>query len=331
MSELIERFASLLLSEPKGQIVACNLLYCHDAKVVEPSEVESIVKTSLHQFDADPPASCTELLGLLEIEWHAHRFHGPEAEVSDELCRTGFHHILRYEHFFDALDPKVRSATGIVARNPFTEVGAKQQAVTLNRLSGQPAGMFSSGKKLGHTTLWLTPDDLRPLTADRARDLLGLIHHGAGIALMRVSVASTIIRGLRARRPTFAAAGTHRRFRQRPDSYTPTGFGRAVDLQRHRTLPVGETVDGAMEVVTEPQGLHSLEIAWICLGCTKAHGEDQRVEKLIGMSPRAKPNYDEIFVQRLLGDKTLHNVEQDLHNLCTVSQGASKSEPAESK
>lgn len=308
--EAVGRFVTLLLSEPKGQIVACNLVHCDDAKVVEPTEIRAILQLALRQFAMDAPTTCTELLGLLEIEWQDFRFHGPETPAADPTHGVGLHHVIKYEYFFASLTPALRISEGVVSRNPFAIVGGMEQVRKLDALSSKAKFMFPDGAKLGYGALWLTPADLRPLNADRARDLLGLVHHGAGVPLMRVSLTPASVQRFRTHRPTFASAGTHRRFRQRPGIDTPQGFGRAVDLEKHRTAAVGEVVDGAMEIVAEPQDIYGLDISWSCLGCTQVHGEPE-----VG-PPAPTPNYDEIFVNRLLGDRTLDELRRDIEILC---------------
>lgn len=310
----VRDFVDLLLSDPAGQIVACNILHCCDEGLFAREKIEEILQLSLRQFANDTPESCLELLGLVEIEWQAYRFHGPAITLDgDKLPNGGLYHVVRYDYFLDMIDASHLNESGIVLKNPFDTVGGLLQVEALNRLSNSVDRPFVADAKLGGKTLWLTPSKMARFGADRLRDLLGLIQHGIGVPLVRIAISMASTHKILAYRPTFATAGTHRRFRHRPDTETPSGFGRAVDLARHSRKPVGSSVDGALEVVSEPQPLAALKISWECVGRTEFHGE-YRARTTQDALP-STPNYDEKFVQRLLGKRCLGDVRREMETL----------------
>lgn len=316
------RFVDLLLSQPAGQIVACNIVHCCDEGIVAHEDIVRILRVSLHTFAMDTPKSLTGLLGLLSIEWATHRFHGPQAVTADadaECFARPLHNVIRYDYFIPLLDAGVCSREGLVNTDPFKVAGGPREVARLDALSNAGSSPFLADAKLGYGALWLTPDELAGKKADRIRDLLGLVHHGAGVPLVRVGVSAESVRGLHVHRPTFATAGTHKRFRQRPQRSTPLGCGRAIDLSKHRRQPPDTDVDGAIEVVTEPQPLSALSVSWQCVGRTEWHGEDREPSSKTSRSasaPLEPPDYDGKFVQRLLGDRSLEEMRNALLLLC---------------
>jgi len=82
------------------------------------------------------------------------------------------------------------------------------------------------GKTVGQRTglLWITQSkEVEPYinfadAADRVRDLLGLIHYKARRRLLRLRIEPAMLAGKSVGRPTFADAGSHRRFKATADN-----------------------------------------------------------------------------------------------------------------
>jgi hypothetical protein len=123
-----------------------------------------------------------------------------------------------------------------MAREPdATEVGIflrtnhKSLDLKANTNIGKPGGL-----------LWLCPqEDFSAVTAttkpaDRGRDCLGLIHHPQDKALIALYFAANDLAATAGKRPTFADAGGHSRFRTRADQRRhreQSTWGFTVDLE----------------------------------------------------------------------------------------------------
>lgn len=322
----IDKFLSLLLSEPKGRIVGCNILSCHTSRLVGAPWMRKTMRQVLLKFSQDEPRTCTELIGLLEREWTESLFAGPVSAALGADDRQGYVHVIRYERFLTLLDPAVLASEGIRIENPCETTYGSIHMEALNMLGEHGRGLRDPGRgimNLGYCTLWLAPFSDRVKTADDARDLMGLVHHGDNVSLVSVKMPHDVIEARHCHRPTFADAGSHRRFRQRPDRCRPRNFGRAVDLAKHRAEPLSSPVDGALETVTTPLPFNpELQATWWCLGCTTKHGERDK------KSSRADDEMDEIFFNRLLRGRRLIDIraklERIIKNHCRVPRRAGK-------
>ncbi|MEJ8859722.1 hypothetical protein WKW79_34560 [Variovorax robiniae] len=302
------------MSEPLGQIVACNIVRCGRSRLVDRRLIHAALCTALEQFERDRPAHCTGLIGLLMNEWQTHYFHGPAAVVTAKSPgRVLLHNIIRYEYFLGMLTNDVVAAENLLSPDPCGTADGSLKMRALCSLSGRSDVLRPDGE-FGRATLWLTPDDLAQ-DADQVRDLLGLVHHGPGLALMCVDIPASAMGATESFRPTFAAAGSHRRFRQRPDRRTPRGFGRAVDLAKHCQQPIDRPVDGGVEIIAKPQRLHGLGATWTCLGCTIRSGEPETQD--VGSR-----EYDERFVRRLWHERDMGKLRRQLANLCKPPRAA---------
>ena len=163
---------------------------------------------------------------------------------------------------------------------------------------------FSPNEALGRTrsVVWFTcrrklAARLRGRTgrnhAQRARDLLGLVHHGRGVALAALHFPARILESQTSARPTFADAADHSRFRAWPDerrAQSDRNWGRTVDL---RAVDRAERLaDGCPEQVT------------MMIAGNDLPGDGQFEFDLLGMVDEALgtgPGVDETYVARLLG------------------------------
>lgn len=143
------------------------------------------------------------------------------------------------------------------------------------------------------------------LTGDGARDALGLIDRCTGVALIEIRFPANKLVSVKWARPTFADAGTHRRFRTINDDNTSpsiSGWGCTVDLGR---FAAGDPVlDGLPERVVEPLAFdRDLEAEFSFVGGTTSTR---------GLT--AAKDDDEAFARRVLRRRTV----ADLRNRLTA-------------
>jgi hypothetical protein len=305
--QTIQAFVKLLLSHPAGQIVACNIVCCWRCRVVDRAGINDALSVALDQFERKPPADCKQLIGLLETAWQAHCFHGPQARRTGRESGKGLlYNIIRYDYFTSMLNWDTLAREGLcVEGDPCTTAGGEVKMDAVNNLSGRD-GVFKADCDLGRATLWLTPDDLGSDKPDRIRDALGLIQHGTGKTLVRLTIPAATANAIKSFRPTFAAAGSHRRFQQRPDRRTPRGLGRTVDLDRHNREPMDNPVSGPIEIIARPQKIEGLSASWTCLGPTVHSGEPESMQQ----------EFDERFVKRMWRDRDGDKLRRLLVCLC---------------
>ncbi len=152
------------------------------------------------------------------------------------------------------------------------------------------------GKTLGRRTglLWITQrKEVEPYinftdAADRVRDRLGLIHYKSRRRLLRLRIRPTMLAGKSVGRPTFADAGSHRRFKAAADKAANRrrqSWGFSADLSLFEGG--AKWIDGAPERVVCPlktEDVESVEIQYL--------GE-------VSITRGSAPNDDEAFAQRL--------------------------------
>ena len=129
--------------------------------------------------------------------------------------------------------------------------------------------------------------------AQRARDLLGLVHHRRGTVLAALHFPAGILAASHSARPTFADAADHPRFRAWPEGRRARSdpyWGRTADL---RALDHGERIaDGCPERVTrELSGRDLPEEGWF----------EFDLLGVVGAARGANPAADRAYAARLLG------------------------------
>jgi hypothetical protein len=138
------------------------------------------------------------------------------------------------------------------------------------------------------------------------RDLLGLVHYGDGAILVEAVLPKGATTRWCSARPTFADAGTHSRFRHKPDNATGrcgSGWGCTVDLARFAGPTPVLVIDGSAERVVErvpvqkawPVGFHLVGEVPYRRGTTSADDDRAFAARLL-RSPRSCSD----LVQRLL-------------------------------
>ena len=140
--------------------------------------------------------------------------------------------------------------------------------------------------------------------AQRARDLLGLVHHRPGVVLAALHFPARILESRASARPTFADAADHSRFRAWPDdrrAQSDRNWGRTVDL---RALDHAERLaDGCPERVT------------MVIAGDDLPGDGQFEFDLLGVVDEAlgtTPEADEAYAARLLGGMSVADIRARL-------------------
>ena len=119
-------------------------------------------------------------------------------------------------------------------------------------------GRFGSGKSIGRSgSVWITGKPILDAKlngygqpADRARDVLGLVHRKPPDVLVALYFPWAVMDKVRSARPTFMDAGDHRRFRARAGArhrQRMTAWGHTVDLAK--VSAKAKNVDGLPERV----------------------------------------------------------------------------------
>jgi hypothetical protein len=193
--------------------------------------------------------------------------------ASSKAVAGGFANVVDVERLlFDLIsseDQRRLAATGgiLIHAGWTSDRAAKARVTALFTLSGEQEvelNTRASGTRVPHlgnpaSVLWVSPlagllDDLgNTHPAECLRDSLGLIHHGADKALAALHLPAELVQRRDGARPTFADAGSHRRFRANADTARARGrsaWGCTVHLAH---LESGrKQVDGRMERVVRP-------------------------------------------------------------------------------
>jgi len=276
-----DRFLDDVLGAPQGCVVACNMLDCLDLGLVDESFVADLwlkwyqaFIDRVRAFRRGVPRSRLqqELMFALDAV-----LQGPSDPGSDDCTgandlrlrcvvrggpapTAGFTHATRADLFVDHVmhrDDRRRLVAGAVllpsagsAAPGFKWRGHGPWRVALKdgATLGRPGGVV--WLTLSHT---LVADIASVDAADRVRNRLGLVHHASGVALLAIRIESGVMAGKKVGRPTFADAGSHRRFRSMADKSVNRRrktWGCSVDLS---LLAGGEKwVDGVPERVACP-------------------------------------------------------------------------------
>jgi hypothetical protein len=255
-------FEKLVLSSPFGRIFACNVLdmyhsaQCQDAARLKVREWISVLR-ALHAAQRlvdDPPGSALEtylvqcndakaLDHLLSVKAPLD-FHLILADVLPDYP-VGLASVATVEVIEEIADPISRRKWiehGVrFPRNPYGPGTAAALAKIASLGSSEREFSLGFGRELGRKTLWVTPAE--PLeaairgavtpAADRARDILGLVHHGKGRILVTFEFPRSVAVAVASARPSGADAGIHKRYRWQagPAAQGPA-WGGTVDLQR---------------------------------------------------------------------------------------------------
>lgn len=315
----------LLFQKPLGAVVVCNIVDCLDEALVDAPFVRAFIGAAEAAFDQEKPKTTINVIGMLAkvargrlpVSVSGAPSIGrsflcgctvPAASLND-TCSC----VLDVGKFKENLvsDARVNEGHGFFLSNPDPADPELERAI--ESLNGRD-NIFKPDAKLGGGEVqlfWVCPTDTlslriaKHLTGDEARDALGLIDHRTGVALIEIRFPANKLVSVKWARPTFADAGTHRRFRPINDGKTSpstSGWGCTVDLGR---FAAGDPVlDGLPERVVEPLAFdRELEAEFSFVGGTTSTR---------GLT--AAKDDDEAFAQRVLGRRTV----TDLRNRLTA-------------
>ncbi|MBF0336851.1 MAG: hypothetical protein HQL05_03385 [Nitrospirae bacterium] len=263
----------LLLNEPVGVIMACNIVKSSHEKLIKNNELKEFMGNALDAFIEDRVKTTAELVaqlsdvasGMRPIGGKRRQFYFACGKRVGNMSKGKFSTILSVSTLKKrlVLDPDLDIAHKAFVSNHDPLDPALEDAI--GKLNGRPS-IYRPNAKLGGSPnrplFWITPSDniskkrlrYRTYTAlgNTIRDLLGLIHYKKGVPLVEIRIHGSKLQSLRHARPTFADAGGHRRFK----IYTSSGrakkkpaWGWTVDL--HPFHLSGFSVDGAEERVVE--------------------------------------------------------------------------------
>ncbi|MGQ0593667.1 MAG: hypothetical protein ACT4QB_13765 [Gammaproteobacteria bacterium] len=315
----------LLFQEPLGAVVVCNIVDCLDEALVDAPFVRAFIGAAEAAFDQEKPKTTMNVVGMLAKVARGElpvSVSGAPSIARSFLCGCTVAAAPVYDTcscVFDVgtfkqylvSDARVNEGHGFFLSNPDPADPELKRAI--DSLNGRD-DIFKHKAQLGggeFPLFWVCPADTlsiriaKHLTGDGARDTLGLIHHGTGVALIEIRFPANKLVSVKWARPTYADAGTHSRFRTVNDDKTNpsiSGWGFTVDLGR---FVAGDLVlDGLPERVVEPLAFDrdlEAEFSFVA-GTTTTRGLT------------AAKDDDEAFAQRVLRKRTV----ADLRNRLTV-------------
>lgn len=270
-----ERMIDLLLSKPLGRIVACNILAALEENVLKCELLRAFLENCVQAFIEDKVSTTKELIGQFEDVARGDR---PRTSSRRRkflfVCtkrtpaineNTEFSTVIKVSVLNEHLvsDSALAHGHASFVSNPDPTDPALKKAI--HRLNGRTDIYRSDaclGGNLDRPLFWIAPSDILSTElqdnsleklGDVVRDRLGLIDHEESTSLVEIRIPGNRLQRRRHARPTVADAGTHRRFRIRPDASRArqrSGWGWTVDLRRFAN---GDTIiDGAPERIVEP-------------------------------------------------------------------------------
>ncbi len=286
---LIER----LLSAPRGQIFACNLIDGLNLKLIDQALLRQVFDFERSTYLSTPPADAESAIGrFVKIADHLGLYCRCATRPASLCNRTnrGFSNIMLRCHFVSLFDERIISGHLIYK---YRGTGYRDSDFgPLEALNGN-FGAFKDDAQIGFANgpAWLADSTdvdscfAEPNAADAFRDRLGLVHRRAHEPLVSVSldVDPNLRDFLSMNRPTAFDAGSHSRYRCAGDDAAKAGMapssgssvpdeGLTVDLAKFsRGEPL---LDGGREYVSLSVGdLRNRRPVWKGLGWTSRDGE----------------------------------------------------------
>lgn len=326
-----EQVVGRLLESAGGQIVACNIVAGIENGLVDPAWAKSVLawmgEIGAHEDYAEPAGFVRALDDLrthrcsptaLSTTPPDIRLGGVDApasfkvEVSCVVPAWWLDEVVLHQ------DKQRLAREGLILPQSSSEVLA---AATVDEWRDKPAHArvvrFDPASALGdqHSVVWFTrrgalEDALAaepPSThAQRARDLLGLVHRHEGTVLAAMHFQPSTLSACASARPTFADAGSHARFKTWPDSMAARNarsWGRTVDL---RALDASHaSLDGCPERIVASTDGGALS--------NRATFEFELLGTI--RQPSQGSVSDAAFVQRLLSGRTVTELATELKTL----------------
>ena len=286
-----ERMIDLLLKEPIGRIVACNIFAALEENLIKRELLKTFLENCLQAFTEVTVLTTEDLIGQFEDVARGDR---PISNRRQFLfaCTKRTTAMTEDSEFSTVMeigtlngylisDSALADGHASFVSNPDPTDPMLRDAIDL--LNGR-TDIYRSNAYLGgnpnRPLFWITPSEM--LLAERRdnslenlgdaiRDLLGLIRYEDSIPLVELRIPGNRLRCQKHARPTFADAGTHRRFRIRPDTSRArqrSGWGCTVHL---RLFANGNTnINGASERVVDPAALNAdLDVEFEFAGFTE--------------------------------------------------------------
>lgn len=296
-----EQFLDMLLSDPRGQVIVCNILDGISENLYDEKFIKELFDWWQALYLKQKSRSLSAMLATLNTLVFENLPKGFRSGIKRPnfriFCRRQIQHINTDESEFTTVVPvfilKVISSKEdldrLLSQGIEFPLDERQQwkVDAINALMGLPEAhrkvRIDRGATIGRPpyVLWYTIkhdfEDILSTSgehADKARDALGLVHHQSGKFLTALYFSGKALNHVSSGRPTFADAGTHFRFKTRADSEDNrkrSEWGHAADLEHFANgAPV---IDGLPERISEPIGEKALakasEIGFTPLGETK--------------------------------------------------------------
>ena len=323
-----------MLASAEGQIVACNIVAGLDHNLfafqLARDALESLRRLIQHSPDYDDPAAIADGLRHLrdghyppamrvaplppELRLRAPQYQHttapsistvscvlPASQLNDFIAPD---HLLTFRSEGLTFPPSASALMGLTMTRRWRSLSPTRRRVPFNPTAS-----------LGRSVLWLTRHaplqshcaGRRANPAQRARDVLGLVHHGADTVLAALHFSAAVLGSRAAARPTFADAADHSRFKTWPDTVTAQAdrsWGYTTNLCAIACN--ANTVDGCPELVTRPIGGHHI--------CQYGHFEFE-VLGAVETARGATVADNSAFAQRLLSAMSVAHLRQRLQEV----------------
>ncbi|MBF0564620.1 MAG: hypothetical protein HQK89_05200 [Nitrospirae bacterium] len=290
-----EAMIKLLLKEPIGMILACNILKSLDEGLIDKNRLKEFMQNVLVAFTEERAKVTEELIvqfekvaiGVLPKEENRRKtFLFACDEPLDSMNDSDeFSTITKVDTLIKHLvkDTEVNEGheANSINSDPSNVQPLKDFIDKLNKkLEEGTEDIYKPGARLGNNDhrpfFWIAPtknidEACRQKSfyklGDEIRDLLGLIHYETLVPLVEIRIPGSKLPSCQHHRPTFADAGSHRRFKQHPEHASGNpGWGCTVHL---RLFAAGDaSIDGAPERVAERAFIKTLEVKLRFCGLT---------------------------------------------------------------
>lgn len=311
-------FIERLLSGPRGQIVACNIVDGLDLDLIDETDIRKLFDAERTLYGSRPPANDRSAIGRLINLANARRLFQKCKIKPTSLDYAGtrtFANIILRCHFVGLFDEAILCRS-LIYKYRTTSVPDADFA-EIDRFNGN-FDALKEDAQLGYGSGIVFLTDYLDLStalagaapATDARNRLGLVHHKADVPLMAVwfSADPAVKDALLMNRPIAFDAGWHSRFRCLPDRIPSAGGAAAIAGDEGYTLDLANfsrrdpKVNGAREYVsTVVPDLRGRQPVWKGLGYTADDGE-----------PLPEDVMDEQMVRILLRGRTRDDIDQRL-------------------
>ncbi len=316
----------LLLSDPKGIIVACNLLHSLDDGLVDKATIQALLDWWFALYDSPYASGRTDVEKLLDaldktvFERQPSGFRNGQSKPDFRLrCKlkakrsstndvsTTTSLLVFCNHIIH--DEDYKGLTGYHIPSSPVDISDPGIRRAIGQLKGCPGGKLRCRLR-AHGTLgragrlmWFTEEHAvqigKASAADGVRDQLGLVDYKKGELLVMAVVSHGDIKKAGGLRPSFMDATLHTRFRVHSDTKTCNNrkiWGHTVNLEQFANNR--SNIDGVCERVCQPlaaKDVHKVNISFLgdVLSSRGENGDDnvafsQRLLKHYGLKTLKK-------------------------------------------